>query len=75
MFVRSLIVLIVCASVARAQDWKPLFNGKDLSGWDTWLGSPGKGQKPVGLNVDPDKVYTVVEADGKKTHAAAPQKL
>jgi hypothetical protein len=43
----------------------PLFNGKDLAGWDTWLGKPFKGDKVVGLNNDPAKVYTVVETDGK----------
>jgi hypothetical protein len=42
-----------------------LFNGKDLSGWDTWLGKPLNEKESVGLNNDPKKVYTVVEADGK----------
>jgi hypothetical protein len=58
--------------------WTPLFNGKDLTGWETWLGKPHKtidvpGQPrndageylgPLGLNVDPKGVYTVVQADG-----------
>ena len=49
------------------QDWIPLFNGKDLAGWDTWLGKPhrlinvpglvrneqGDYTSPVGLNSDP----------------------
>jgi hypothetical protein len=51
--------------VGAGEKWTPLFNGKDLSGWDTWLGKPYKGDKAVGLNHDPDKVYTVVDADGK----------
>lgn len=50
---------------AEGDDWKPLFNGKDLDGWDTYLGKPHKGTEPVGLNKDPDKVYTVVDVDGK----------
>ncbi len=49
-------------------EWRPLFNGKTLDGWDTWLGAP-KGKSglanAVGLNKDPDGVYTVVEVDGK----------
>src|SRR3954471_19550555 len=45
--------------------WVSLFNGKDLDGWDTWLGRPHNGKDVVGLNKDPDKVYSVVEADGK----------
>lgn len=47
------------------KDWKSLFNGKDLDGWDTWLGKPNNGKEVVGLNKDPNKVYTVVEVDGK----------
>jgi hypothetical protein len=27
--------------------WTPLFNGRDLSGWDTWLGRPEGGQRAV----------------------------
>ena len=47
------------------KDWMNLFNGKDLSGWDTWLGKPNGAKEAVGLNTDPSKVYTVVEADGQ----------
>lgn len=63
----------------QADGWKSLFNGKNLTGWDTWLAKPNKattglGLKKndngdyleiIGLNKDPKKVYTVVEADGK----------
>src|SRR5689334_5443926 len=51
--------------------WQSLFNGKDLSGWDKWLGpkssgyvDPKSGQTPLGLNNDPAGVFTVVEKDG-----------
>jgi hypothetical protein len=53
-------------------DWKPLFNGKDLSGWDTYLGPPldDAGKKlsdvPVGLNRDPNHVFSVVNDNGEK---------
>jgi hypothetical protein len=50
---------------AKPAGWEQLFNGKDLTGWDTWLGRPYKGKEPVGLNKDPSGVYSVVEADGK----------
>jgi hypothetical protein len=49
-----------------------LFNGKDLSGWDTYIGPPldDAGKKlsdvPVGLNNDPKHVFTIVEQDGEK---------
>ena len=39
-----------------------LFNGKDLTNFYTYLGSPEKGKPKLGKNNDPDKVFTV--ADG-----------
>jgi hypothetical protein len=45
--------------------WIPLFNGKDLEGWDTWLGRPVGSKEFVGLNNDPKHVYTLVTEDGK----------
>src|SRR5262249_26492161 len=39
--------------------WTQLFNGKNLDGWDTWLGRPYKGKEVIGLNKDPQMVYTV----------------
>jgi hypothetical protein len=36
-----------------------LFNGKDLKGFYTYLGAPAKGEKPLGKNSDPDKVFSV----------------
>lgn len=66
---RVILVLLGCAAFSPFADAgekaTSLFNGKDLTGWDTWLGKPYKGDMAVGLNNDPDKVYTVVDADGK----------
>ena len=48
-----------------------LFNGKDLAGWDSYLGPPlddaGKklSEVPIGLNADPNKVFTIVKIDGQ----------
>lgn len=46
-------------------DWKLLFNGKNLEGWDTWLRAPqeegGEQGEPLGLNNDPREVFTVVD--------------
>jgi len=51
--------------------WKQLFNGKDLSGWDTYIGpdlddsgKPITGA-PVGLNNDPRQVFSVVTEGGE----------
>ena len=52
--------------------WTYLFNGKDLTGWDTYLGPPfpengedRTGIPPVGLNIDPKQVFSVVTEDGQ----------
>ena len=45
---------------------KPLFNGKNLKGWDTYIGPKEKGGVPIGLNVDPMNIFTVVKMDGGK---------
>ena len=47
--------------------WQPLFNGKDLSGWDTYLGPKYDTTLnkfdtiPIGLNTDPERVFEVVK--------------
>jgi hypothetical protein len=52
-------------------EWDLLFNGKNLSGWDTYIGpdlnDSGKfiSSLPLGLNNDPRHVFTVVNADGE----------
>ena len=57
--------LMLCT--AAEPGWQTLFNGRDLTGWDTWLaakhGSP-QGTKPIGLNSDPLGVFKVVQKDG-----------
>ena len=53
-------------------DWIKLFNGKDLKGWDSYLGpsldDAGKKLKetPVGLNNDPNHVFTIVKDGAEK---------
>ena len=59
----------ILAAGAETQ-WIALFNGRDLSGWDTYIGplySEDKGEfdgAPIGLNHDPRGVFKVVEEDG-----------
>ena len=59
-------------------EWQRLFNGRDLSGWETFLGKPhrrsdvpgveraatGEYTAPVGVDRDPTSVFTVVQVDG-----------
>jgi len=48
-------------------DWHQIFNGRDLSGWTTYLGSPDRpgATEPIGIDRDPLHVFTVVAADGE----------
>ncbi len=62
-------IVFVFTSAGIQESWQQLFNSKDLTGWDTYIGpdlnDSGKfitGQ-PVGLNKDPRKVFTVVKTD------------
>lgn len=42
------------------KDWTQLFNGADLTGWDTYIGAD-----ELGLNNDPNKVFSVAKVDGE----------
>lgn len=73
-----LILYLLCCIVVfgftrfKSAGWKPLFNGEDLKGWDTYLAPDyddnGKAvsAKPTGLNNDPLGVFRVVTQDGEK---------
>jgi len=56
-------------SAQNNSDWTELFNGKDLSGWNTYLeielDSAGNkmGTVPLGFNKDPQKVFSVIEEE------------
>jgi hypothetical protein len=71
---------ILFSQIAFAADapWTPLFNGTNLSGWETFLSKPyrdweiaglkrdtnGNYLEPIGKNCDPLNVFTVTNADG-----------
>ncbi len=83
MHIRKLAVVaaLLGVTVTHAQtDWTSLWNGKDLSGWTTWLARPeptsnvpglnkdsnGRYTEPIGSNRDPLNVFTVVNnVDGR----------
>jgi Domain of Unknown Function (DUF1080) len=67
-----LVVLGFTNPFHQKNDWTQLFNGKDLSGWDTYLAPPhdDAGKKlsdiPVGLNNDPNHVFSIVNEGAEK---------
>lgn len=70
-------LLLLSCSFASAQavpkraDWQSLFNGTNLTGWETYLDRPYTKEEqvekpvPLGLNNDPNHVFSVVMADGQ----------
>lgn len=72
------LALLSSAAAFAAEDWKPIWNGKNLDEWTTWLRQPeptsvvpglpkkadGKYAEPLGAR-DPLKVFSIVEVDGK----------
>ncbi len=60
---RLAVFLILPLTVLTAGEWRPLLNGRDLSGWETYLGKPQPTVDVPGLKRDEKGVYT--EAIGK----------
>jgi hypothetical protein len=73
---KLLLPILLCAILygfiapVKTSPWEQLFNGKDLKGWDTYIGPDldDKGKPitgtPIGLNNDPRKVFTIVKDGG-----------
>ncbi len=64
-----LIAGVVLSSMAFSpakKNWKLLFNGKDLSGWEVFVGPKEKDGEPLGLNNDPLDIFTVKDLNGEK---------
>jgi hypothetical protein len=63
----ALFFLLLISCSPGNSGWLPLFNGKDLSGWDIYLGPrydtnlKKMDTIPIGLNKDPAKVFSVVK--------------
>lgn len=71
LFLPALILLLSGCTGKAPEKWQNLYNGRDLSGWDTYLGPAydtilkKRNTDPVGLNNDPARVFTVVNLDGE----------
>ncbi len=45
--------------------WQPLYNGENLEGWDTYIGTPLTGFEDLHANATTDNVFKVEEVDGE----------
>jgi len=77
-FFIPLLAMMFLAACDSESKWESLFNGKDLTGWEFYLGVPPSfvdvpGMElnedsvytlPLGVNNDPLRVFSIVEIDG-----------
>lgn len=65
---QSLLLLFafVLSLSSNAQKIQPLFNGKNLSNWDLFIGTALKGFDELKKDATPEKTYSIVEQDGEK---------
>lgn len=65
------VIALAFAKSGQKSEWELLFNGKDLKGWDTYIGpdmnDSGKfiSDQPIGLNKDPRHVFRIVKSGGE----------
>ena len=69
LFIYSTLIMLFFLFGKQKDKWHNLFNGKNLNGWNSYLNyetdSLGKplSSRPIGLNKDPHKVFSVVSED------------
>ncbi len=70
-FLPLLCFLFSSSLFAQKNEWENLFNGNNLDGWNSYIGPPldstGKmlSHVAVGLNNDPDSVFTISQQEGE----------
>jgi len=65
--ISQLILLATIAIFLNAceKPWQPLFNGENLDGWETFIGTPLNGFEDLHESATTYKVFSVVEVDGE----------
>ena len=77
-YVFPLITMILLSCGSSEPEWESLFNGRDFTGWEVYIGVPhasvdvpgmerneeGVYTRPLGVDNDPLKVFTVTEVEG-----------
>jgi hypothetical protein len=71
LIISGLSLFFGCTPTSQDSKWTELLNGNDLSNWDTYLSPRYNAEigdfdgEPVGLNVDPRNVFSLVNLDGE----------
>ena len=86
-FLLPFVVFLFFSCGSKETKFESIFNGKDFDGWETYIGVPdpsvdvpdmerdatGAYTQPVGINIDPLKVFSIVEIDGEPALRASGQ--
>ena len=59
------IIVLLVTGCKPSEKRQVLFNGRDLTGWDTYIAPPSDSVPPPGINNDPNQVFSVVKEDGE----------
>jgi hypothetical protein len=65
LFLLSAALLFLATACREQIDWEPLFNGKDLSNWETYIGTAIEGYEDLAEKAAPEKVFSVTELEGE----------
>lgn len=60
------VMLVLFGSCQTEKPWQPLFNGQDISNFDTYLGSALNGFDSLAQEATAEKVFSVVDDQGTK---------
>lgn len=66
LFQFTFLVFLSIFLLSCGKPWHPLFNGSDLTGWDTYVGPKEENGDPIGLNKDPLGIFSVIDVNGEK---------
>jgi len=66
--IQSLFLLAIISVLLHGceKPWQPLFNGENLEGWETYIGTPLNGFEDLHAAATTNKVFQVIEVDGEK---------
>jgi hypothetical protein len=57
----AIFALFLGAALRAEEGWKPLWNGRDLSGWSTWMPRPDRASEVPGMPRGADGKYVEFE--------------
>jgi hypothetical protein len=61
----SFLFLFALVSCQQQSEWQPVFNGKNLDNWDTYLGTPIEGHEELAQKATTEKVFSVTTLEGR----------